>query len=49
MAQAKGNPKSSFNDDNLRLVLADLFPARVVTTSNTLAWALLLIILHPDA
>uniref|UniRef100_A0A8C4PF87 Cytochrome P450 family 2 subfamily D member 6 n=1 Tax=Equus asinus asinus TaxID=83772 RepID=A0A8C4PF87_EQUAS len=48
--KAKGNPESSFNDDNLHLVLADLFPARVVvTTSNTLAWALLLISLHPDA
>uniref|UniRef100_A0A9L0KD03 Cytochrome P450 n=1 Tax=Equus asinus TaxID=9793 RepID=A0A9L0KD03_EQUAS len=46
--KAKGNPESSFNDDNLRLVVADLFSAGMVTTSTTLAWALLLMILHPD-
>nr|XP_044634459.1 cytochrome P450 2D14-like isoform X1 [Equus asinus] len=46
--KAKGNPESSFNDDNLRLVMADLFSAGMVTTSTTLAWALLLMILHPD-
>uniref|UniRef100_A0A9L0I4P9 Uncharacterized protein n=1 Tax=Equus asinus TaxID=9793 RepID=A0A9L0I4P9_EQUAS len=48
MAQAKRNPESSFNDDNLRLVVTDLFFAGMVTTSTTLAWALLLMILHPD-
>nr|XP_001502906.2 cytochrome P450 2D14 [Equus caballus] len=46
--KAMGNPESSFNDENLRLVLADLFPAGMVTTSTTLAWGLLLMILHPD-
>ncbi|XP_070109855.1 cytochrome P450 2D14-like isoform X3 [Equus caballus] len=46
--KAKGNPESSFNDDNLRLVVSDLFFAGMVTTSTTLAWALLLMILHPD-
>ncbi|XP_069346726.1 cytochrome P450 2D17-like isoform X1 [Eulemur rufifrons] len=46
--KAKGNPNSSFNDENLRLVVADLFSAGMVTTSTTLAWALLLMILHPD-
>ncbi|XP_013366914.1 PREDICTED: cytochrome P450 2D4-like isoform X1 [Chinchilla lanigera] len=46
--KAKGNLKSSFNDENLRLVVADLFTAGTVTTSTTLAWALLLMILHPD-
>ncbi|XP_069907394.1 cytochrome P450 2D/II isoform X1 [Oryctolagus cuniculus] len=46
--KAKGNPESSFNDDNLRLVVADLFAAGMVTTSITLSWALLLMILHPD-
>uniref|UniRef100_A0A8D2AQ35 Cytochrome P450 n=1 Tax=Sciurus vulgaris TaxID=55149 RepID=A0A8D2AQ35_SCIVU len=45
---AKGNPESSFNDENLRMVVADLFTAGMVTTSATLAWALLLMILHPD-
>uniref|UniRef100_G1TU02 unspecific monooxygenase n=1 Tax=Oryctolagus cuniculus TaxID=9986 RepID=G1TU02_RABIT len=46
--KAKGNPESSFNDDNLRLVVTDLFAAGMVTTSITLSWALLLMILHPD-
>lgn len=48
IAQAKGNPKSSFNDKNLCLVVADLFSAGTASTSITLAWALLLMILHPD-
>ncbi|KAL0625462.1 putative cytochrome P450 2D7 [Plecturocebus cupreus] len=48
MEKAKGNPESSFNDENLRIVVADLFSAGMVTTSITLAWGLLLMILHPD-
>ena len=48
MAQAKGNPESSFNDENLRMVVIDLFTAGILTTSTTLSWALLLMILHPD-
>ncbi|PNJ37395.1 CYP2D6 isoform 3 [Pongo abelii] len=48
MEKAKGNPESSFNDENLRIVVADLFSAGMVTTSTTLAWGLLLMILHPD-
>ncbi|KAG8517907.1 LOW QUALITY PROTEIN: Cytochrome P450 2D14, partial [Galemys pyrenaicus] len=46
--QAKGNPESSFNEENLRIVVSDLFGAGMVTTSTTLAWALLLMILHPE-
>nr|XP_042121175.1 cytochrome P450 2D27 isoform X2 [Peromyscus maniculatus bairdii] len=46
--KAKGNPESSFNDGNLRVVVADMFMAGTVTTSTTLSWALLLMILHPD-
>ncbi|XP_038198688.1 cytochrome P450 2D10-like [Arvicola amphibius] len=46
--KAKGNPESSFNDENLRMVVGDLFAAGMVTTSTTLSWALLLMILHPD-
>ncbi|XP_052016271.1 cytochrome P450 2D10 isoform X1 [Apodemus sylvaticus] len=46
--KAKGNPESSFNDENLRMVAGDLFTAGMVTTSATLSWALLLMILHPD-
>lgn len=30
------------------MVVADLFTAGMVTTSATLTWALLLMILHPD-
>ncbi|XP_049984182.1 cytochrome P450 2D27-like isoform X1 [Alexandromys fortis] len=48
MEKAKGNPESSFNDGNLRAVVSDLFTAGMVTTSTTLSWALLLMILHPD-
>lgn len=46
--QAKEDPRSSFTNENLRMVVADLFSAGMVTTSTTLAWALLLMILHPD-
>ncbi|KAM6162463.1 cytochrome P450 2D16-like isoform 1-T2 [Erethizon dorsatum] len=46
--KAKGNCKSSFNDENLRLVVCDLFGAGMMTTSITMSWALLLMILHPD-
>nr|KAF6368086.1 cytochrome P450 family 2 subfamily D member 6 [Myotis myotis] len=46
--KAKEDPRSSFNNENLRMVVADLFSAGMVTTSTTLAWALLLMILHPD-
>ncbi|KAL6087741.1 hypothetical protein STEG23_032795 [Scotinomys teguina] len=46
--KAKGNPESSFNDENLCMVVADLFTAGMVTTSTTLSWALLLMILYPD-
>ncbi|XP_077025177.1 cytochrome P450 2D17-like [Tamandua tetradactyla] len=46
--KAKGNPESSFTDANLRMVVSNLFAAGMVTTSVTLAWALLLMILHPD-
>ncbi|KAM4881129.1 cytochrome P450 2D17-like [Thomomys bottae] len=46
--KAQGSPESSFNKANLRMVLADLFAAGMVTSSTTLSWALLLMILHPD-
>ncbi|XP_040842979.1 cytochrome P450 2D17-like isoform X2 [Ochotona curzoniae] len=46
--KAKGNLESSFNDDNLRMVVSDLFIAGMVTTSTTLDWALLLMVLHPE-
>ncbi|XP_037015992.2 cytochrome P450 2D17 [Artibeus jamaicensis] len=46
--KAKGNPESSFNDENLRMVVSDLFSAGMVTTSTTLVWGLLFMIMHPD-
>ncbi|XP_036064287.1 cytochrome P450 2D20-like [Onychomys torridus] len=46
--KAKGNPESTFNDGNLHVVVVDMFMAGTVTTSTTLSWALLLLILHPD-
>uniref|UniRef100_K9IY94 Cytochrome P450 n=1 Tax=Desmodus rotundus TaxID=9430 RepID=K9IY94_DESRO len=46
--KAKGNPESSFNDENLRMVVSDLFSAGMLTTSTTLVWALLFMIRHPD-
>ncbi|XP_037053590.1 cytochrome P450 2D28-like [Peromyscus leucopus] len=46
--KAKGNPESSFNDENLRVVVSELFAAGIVSTSTTLSWALLLMILYPD-
>lgn len=39
----RGTPRAAS-----RLVVSDLFSAGVITTSATLAWALLLLILHPD-
>ncbi|MCP6497640.1 cytochrome P450, partial [Klebsiella pneumoniae] len=48
MEKSKGNPESSFNDENLSIVVGELFGAGTVTTSKTLSWALLLMILHPD-
>ncbi|KAK7795349.1 hypothetical protein U0070_011003, partial [Myodes glareolus] len=48
MEKANGNPESSFNNGNLGAVVTDLFTAGILTTSTTLSWALLLMILHPD-
>ncbi|EHB11278.1 Cytochrome P450 2D16 [Heterocephalus glaber] len=46
--KTKEKSESSFNDENLRLVISELFTAGMVTTSITMSWALLLMILHPD-
>ncbi|XP_036032448.1 cytochrome P450 2D20-like [Onychomys torridus] len=47
MEKAKGNPESSFNDENLRMVVFDLFTGRDGDHINHTVWALLLMILHP--
>uniref|UniRef100_A0A8C4VL76 Cytochrome P450 2D14-like n=1 Tax=Gopherus evgoodei TaxID=1825980 RepID=A0A8C4VL76_9SAUR len=46
--KAKEHAGSSFNDNNLRMVTIDLFTAGTETTSTTLRWALLYMLLHPD-
>ncbi|XP_044839485.1 cytochrome P450 2D14-like isoform X2 [Mauremys mutica] len=46
--KAKEHAGSSFNDNNLRMVTVDLFTAGTETTSTTLRWALLYMLLHPD-
>ncbi|XP_068938076.1 cytochrome P450 2D6 [Petaurus breviceps papuanus] len=46
--KAKDIPGSSFNSENLRAVIGDLFMAGMATTSTTLQWALLLLLLHPS-
>ncbi|XP_052016276.1 cytochrome P450 2D3-like isoform X1 [Apodemus sylvaticus] len=48
MEKAKWNPESTFNEANLRLIILDLLGAGIVTTSSTLSWSLLLMILHPN-
>lgn len=46
--KAKEHVGSSFNENNQRLVTVDLFSAGTETTSTTLRWALLYILLYPD-
>ncbi|XP_056378281.1 cytochrome P450 2D15-like isoform X1 [Hyla sarda] len=43
----KDNPSSSFTEETLLIVMADLFVAGTDTTSNTLRWSLLMMLLHP--
>ncbi|XP_053112400.1 cytochrome P450 2D17 isoform X2 [Hemicordylus capensis] len=44
----KDDISSSFNDRNLSLVIGDLFAAGTETTTTTLRWGLLHMILHPN-
>lgn len=46
--QGKAAEESGFNYNNLRLVTADLFAAGSETTSTTLRWAILYMLLHPE-
>nr|XP_033785237.1 cytochrome P450 2D15-like [Geotrypetes seraphini] len=46
--KVKGEPETSFSERNLLLTTLDLFAAGTETTSTTLRWALLFMILHPD-
>uniref|UniRef100_G1KCB7 Uncharacterized protein n=1 Tax=Anolis carolinensis TaxID=28377 RepID=G1KCB7_ANOCA len=46
--KAKGNPETSFGEENLIHLMIDLFAAGTDTTSVTLLWGLLKMILYPE-
>ncbi|XP_053109085.1 cytochrome P450 2D17-like isoform X2 [Hemicordylus capensis] len=46
--KAKGNPESSFNEQNLINVIFDLFAAGTETTASTVLWGLLNLVCHPE-
>ncbi|KAM4722835.1 uncharacterized protein WCC33_009006 [Rhinophrynus dorsalis] len=48
MEKAKGDKESSFNEKNLLFTPADLFTGGTETTTTTLRWALLFMLLYPD-
>ncbi|NXI43506.1 CP2DH protein, partial [Galbula dea] len=48
MEKGKEAEEKGFNYNNLRLVTADLFFAGSETTSTTLRWAILYMVLHPE-
>ncbi|CAH2285540.1 cytochrome P450 2D17 [Pelobates cultripes] len=47
MEKNKNDSQSSFNDLSLMCTISDLFIGGTETTSNTLRWALLMMLLHP--
>nr|XP_033785234.1 cytochrome P450 2D15-like [Geotrypetes seraphini] len=46
--KAKGSQETTFNELNLLFTTSDLFSAGTETTSTTLRWALLFMLLHPE-
>ncbi|XP_043922149.1 cytochrome P450 2D15-like [Protopterus annectens] len=48
MEKAKDDPDTSFNEGNLMFTTLDVFFAGTETTSTTLRWALLFMVLYPD-
>ncbi|NWV90435.1 CP2D3 protein, partial [Machaerirhynchus nigripectus] len=48
MEKGKAAEENGFHYNNLRLVTADLFTAGFETTSTTLRWGLLYMLLHPE-
>ncbi|KAM8967553.1 cytochrome P450 2D15-like [Pelodytes ibericus] len=47
MEKNKSDPQSSFDEMSLLCTISDLFIGGTETTSNTLRWALLMMLLHP--
>ncbi|XP_074859932.1 cytochrome P450 2J4-like isoform X2 [Carettochelys insculpta] len=45
---SKADPQSTFDEDNLVQTVFDLFLAGTETTTTTMCWAILLMILYPD-
>ncbi|XP_075427032.1 cytochrome P450 2J2-like isoform X1 [Ascaphus truei] len=48
IAKTKDDPTSTFNEGNLMQVLIDFFLAGTETTTTTLQWALLYMVIYPD-
>uniref|UniRef100_R4GDE0 Cytochrome P450 family 2 subfamily J member 2 n=1 Tax=Anolis carolinensis TaxID=28377 RepID=R4GDE0_ANOCA len=48
MEKSKGDPKSTFSEENLAQSILDLFAAGTETTSSTLQWALLFMVAYPN-
>ncbi|XP_060101315.1 cytochrome P450 2D14-like [Heteronotia binoei] len=48
MEKVKGNPKTSFNEQNLVKTIYDLVAAGTETTASTILWGLLKMVLHPE-
>ncbi|XP_069508839.1 cytochrome P450 2D15-like [Ambystoma mexicanum] len=48
MEKAGDDPESSFNEQNLLFTAIDIFAAGTETTSTTLRWGLMFMLLHPD-
>lgn len=46
--QAAGKKDSSFTEDYLFYIIGDLFIAGTDTTTNSVLWILLYLVLHPD-
>nr|XP_056701747.1 cytochrome P450 2D6-like [Euleptes europaea] len=48
MEKVKGNPDSSFNEQNLIKIVHEWLTAGTETTSSTILWGLLKMVLHPE-
>ncbi|XP_061495315.1 cytochrome P450 2D14-like isoform X2 [Rhineura floridana] len=48
MEKAKGKPESTFNEQNLINIIVELFGAGTETSSSTILWGLLKMVLHPE-